>query len=63
MFVIHSWLQWGHDKIVMEVSGTGLRAVPRGAWLQWGHDKIVMEVECVAVKNDTSSSFNGAMTK
>ena len=36
-------LQWGHDKIVMEVSalskpGTGLPV------LQWGHDKIVMEV-------------------
>ena len=38
-----STLQWGHDKIVMEV--LTLRA-PNGLFtkLQWGHDKIVMEV-------------------
>ena len=36
-------LQWGHDKIVMEVKQTkrGKNMVYR---LQWGHDKIVMEV-------------------
>ena len=36
-------LQWGHDKIVMEVASAVdvfLNAPP----LQWGHDKIVMEV-------------------
>ena len=36
-------LQWGHDKIVMEVnpSFNGPSMPPK---LQWGHDKIVMEV-------------------
>ena len=37
------WLQWGHDKIVMEVKvyeGVQEEAIT----LQWGHDKIVMEV-------------------
>ena len=36
-------LQWGHDKIVMEVGGAGL-VVYAAIKLQWGHDKIVMEV-------------------
>ena len=36
-------LQWGHDKIVMEVRATS--AAPKEeVMLQWGHDKIVMEV-------------------
>ena len=37
-------LQWGHDKIVMEVSATELPAGAGAVPLQWGHDKIVMEV-------------------
>ena len=40
-------LQWGHDKIVMEVPNSGIRY----GWvvmLQWGHDKIVMEVSPIA---------------
>ena len=37
-------LQWGHDKIVMEV-GTYLVSLSGTAGLQWGHDKIVMEVD------------------
>ena len=36
-------LQWGHDKIVMEVIDSALECISR-CWLQWGHDKIVMEV-------------------
>ena len=36
-------LQWGHDKIVMEV-GYLIRSEYKGYTLQWGHDKIVMEV-------------------
>ena len=36
-------LQWGHDKIVMEVSYLYSR-IFRRSQLQWGHDKIVMEV-------------------
>ena len=38
-----SKLQWGHDKIVMEVD-VALRVMLAGGMLQWGHDKIVMEV-------------------
>ena len=37
-------LQWGHDKIVMEVTIYGSIRNPPNP-LQWGHDKIVMEVE------------------
>ena len=37
-------LQWGHDKIVMEVYTPEL-AKCSTCWLQWGHDKIVMEVD------------------
>ena len=56
-------LQWGHDKIVMEV---WIRAIHGAAsiLLQWGHDKIVMEVcrkFCSIMLQ--RSSFNGAMTK
>ena len=36
-------LQWGHDKIVMEVQ-TRFDAMMVSVPLQWGHDKIVMEV-------------------
>ena len=36
-------LQWGHDKIVMEVK-LRLRSLNKVRQLQWGHDKIVMEV-------------------
>ena len=36
-------LQWGHDKIVMEVSIV-TRWRKNKVALQWGHDKIVMEV-------------------
>ena len=36
-------LQWGHDKIVMEVIPLVIDIV-HGCKLQWGHDKIVMEV-------------------
>ena len=36
-------LQWGHDKIVMEVQ-LKIDASVTAALLQWGHDKIVMEV-------------------
>ena len=36
-------LQWGHDKIVMEVY-THKRNMFLILELQWGHDKIVMEV-------------------
>ena len=37
-------LQWGHDKIVMEVQLGGFSSCAVGL-LQWGHDKIVMEVD------------------
>ena len=37
------WLQWGHDKIVMEVRIAN-ELYPFTVKLQWGHDKIVMEV-------------------
>ena len=36
-------LQWGHDKIVMEVTQYEIEPVLAHE-LQWGHDKIVMEV-------------------
>ena len=36
-------LQWGHDKIVMEVISL-MSDILYGNALQWGHDKIVMEV-------------------
>ena len=36
-------LQWGHDKIVMEVH-KARRDNAHSSRLQWGHDKIVMEV-------------------
>ena len=36
-------LQWGHDKIVMEVPHINQNEMGR-FMLQWGHDKIVMEV-------------------
>ena len=36
-------LQWGHDKIVMEVAALE-RLMQQTRVLQWGHDKIVMEV-------------------
>ena len=36
-------LQWGHDKIVMEVLPRIFLAISI-TLLQWGHDKIVMEV-------------------
>ena len=36
-------LQWGHDKIVMEVDDLSGSDNIVGL-LQWGHDKIVMEV-------------------
>ena len=38
-----SVLQWGHDKIVMEVS-LNIIANLAALMLQWGNDKIVMEV-------------------
>ena len=38
-----SLLQWGHDKIVMEVASDTANKL-RHSRLQWGHDKIVMEV-------------------
>ena len=40
-------LQWGHDKIVMEVQ-LKIDASVTAALLQWGHDKIVMEVTGMA---------------
>ena len=36
-------LQWGHDKIVMEVAAQHQIQIFQNQ-LQWGHDKIVMEV-------------------
>ena len=41
-----SLLQWGHDKIVMEVK---VKSVYQNMqiMLQWGHDKIVMEVPAI----------------
>ena len=55
-------LQWGHDKIVMEVGelATLFFKLDR---LQWGHDKIVMEVYSLPRYQLKSCSFNGAMTK
>ena len=45
-------LQWGHDKIVMEVRKTTTQAAA-ALLLQWGHDKIVMEVGVMMkMKND-----------
>ena len=41
-------LQWGHDKIVMEVTAK-LNATVDYVELQWGHDKIVMEVICMEI--------------
>ena len=38
-----SGLQWGHDKIVMEVPFDSYCSF-NPYKLQWGHDKIVMEV-------------------
>ena len=58
-----SLLQWGHDKIVMEVS---LRCSDTGSLytLQWGHDKIVMEVlSRLDGLEKRIACFNGAMTK
>ena len=56
-------LQWGHDKIVMEV-GFGSGNVHAGTRLQWGHDKIVMEVSIPDIDQDYEDyCFNGAMTK
>ena len=43
MAIMMQVLQWGHDKIVMEV----IHHKKYEVWpylLQWGHDKIVMEV-------------------
>ena len=40
----NSQLQWGHDKIVMEVEPAE-PGEPVEEKLQWGHDKIVMEVK------------------
>ena len=55
-------LQWGHDKIVMEVI-----VPPASSWwqipLQWGHDKIVMEVKNSGFTTPSRPRFNGAMTK
>ena len=55
-------LQWGHDKIVMEVSTACLLSVIYTP-LQWGHDKIVMEVSEGRQGGKPKTSFNGAMTK
>ena len=42
-----SSLQWGHDKIVMEVYFIKVWFID-STQLQWGHDKIVMEVDHTA---------------
>ena len=55
-------LQWGHDKIVMEVNPVTSETMI-GQELQWGHDKIVMEVHAPDKCPDNPGSFNGAMTK
>ena len=59
-----SVLQWGHDKIVMEVVRIELVRAAISYSLQWGHDKIVMEVlPDRDPKVILGYSFNGAMTK
>ena len=55
-------LQWGHDKIVMEVK-VHIGSTDKSAGLQWGHDKIVMEVWNLDFVAMRGWSFNGAMTK
>ena len=55
-------LQWGHDKIVMEVFFHRIQLLPV-YMLQWGHDKIVMEVSPAQQMQISAISFNGAMTK
>ena len=57
-----SSLQWGHDKIVMEVTIYGSIRNPANS-LQWGHDKIVMEVSVIDGYSVFLVRFNGAMTK
>ena len=56
-------LQWGHDKIVMEVQHVDV-PLDVHTQLQWGHDKIVMEVtQTHRAELEFWASFNGAMTK
>ena len=50
-------LQWGHDKIVMEVHHSEY-AASGARLLQWGHDKIVMEVSSSQLNSFYSVTFS-----
>ncbi|MFI5461254.1 MAG: hypothetical protein ACHRXM_38110 [Isosphaerales bacterium] len=59
-----AWLQWGHDKGVVEGAMAGPVPSPARNSLQWGHDKGVVEgVSGTALAAGAGDCFNGATTK
>ena len=51
-----SWLQWGHDREVVEMWGFTGQSIT-GLGLQWGHDREVVEISLGRLPTLTNSAL------